>query len=202
MFTTERFHLSPEQEIKKTAWAAETKKFIYEHNLWAINAPVEEDPKIPDQFYLRYPPKGTEKPGDKVIEDRFDGTFMAPGMSRVFEVNKDGLLVAVWQLQYAGPGMLGQELFPIAIPSYGFLQEALRNTNPDLPIRGPENYKRDDYEYQFQLLRGDFFDCLWREKLLKGGQEIYIQEGTAGMYIHGKKIGEGLYAPVYPWDIE
>lgn len=53
-----------------------------------------------------------------------------------------------------------------------FLKEALLNVNEKNPYRGPELYKKDDFEYRCTV-RGEFEWFNGEEEILKNGIKVY-----------------------------
>ncbi|WP_300383581.1 DUF5680 domain-containing protein [Clostridium sp.] len=82
-----------------------------------------------------------------------------------------------WGMNYKGNALI--ETLPSDFSK--FLHEALNNPMKDFPIRGPLNYKRDNYEYQLEY-SGDlnFFNGI--ETILYNDKVIFK------LFFHGGKM--------------
>ena len=82
-----------------------------------------------------------------------------------------------WGMNYKGNSLI--ESLPSDFSN--FLNEALNNPMKDFPVRGPLNYKKDNYEYKLQYSGDlDFFNGI--EIITYNGEEIFK------LFFHGGKI--------------
>ncbi len=169
----------------KESWLKELADFIVEanKNTWAADKGKVE-PFFPGDKELEY------KRGLWHLRDKFSGHFRAPGETVIRYKN-----FPVWQISYGGHGML-EDYYPIAKPTFQFLRAALMQVKPKLPFRGPTTYQEDEWNYTF-VVNGDMEDCTWVERITKGGELVFTQNGFAGIVI-GKTADK---KPVYPWDL-
>lgn len=143
--------------------AAGLKKFIYTASR-ATYASGDESIKVkqPDgSTTIEY------DDGDWVYHDNYFGGEPYGGREVVFYQGK-----AVWMMVYYGSVYIENGNAEI----YGFLMEALRNTNPEVPYRGPELFERDNWKY---------------ENAIVGGAENF--QGTEKIYCDGKRVYEARY---------
>ncbi len=62
---------------------------------------------------------------------------------------------------------------------YDFLREALQSSPEELPLRGPNSYKKGDFEYRFEVPNSvEAFDT--EEVILENGQRVYWARLTGG----------------------
>lgn len=176
---------NPEQEARKERWLGELSNFIIEanQNTWAADG-GEVDPQRPGYKELEY------KRDNWLLRDSYTGYFRAPGMTTVYLDR-----VPVWTMAYAGHGQT-EEHYDYVKDTFSFLKEALMAVSPDLPIRGPAEFVKDDKSYTFKMLEGDLTDGLWKEEITESGLVTFRQTGMVGVVIH--KTPERK--PVFPWD--
>ena len=192
--------LTPEQEAKKEAWLKSLADFIVIANgkTWAADG-AEVDPQRPGYKELQWPyPEMSEEDTesykgweDWLLRDSYTGYFRAPGMTIIYYKGQPA-----WTMQYGGHGQTeGYE--DRAKQTYEFLKAALRQVVPETPLRGPKEYIEGNRRYEFALLEGDITDCLWREKIIEGGQLTFTQTGLAGIVIQRDSNKQ----PLNPWDL-
>lgn len=68
---------------------------------------------------------------------------------------------------------------------YGCLKDALSNTDQTFPVRGPENFQKDDLNYKNHW-HGDLSKFGGKERILRDGEEIYAAEYMGG-YVNIRK---------------
>ena len=82
-----------------------------------------------------------------------------------------------WGMNYKGNTLIKN------LPSdfYKFLNKALNNPIDDFPVRGPLNYKKDNYEYQLNY-SGNLNFFSGTERIIYNDEEIFK------LFFHGGKI--------------
>lgn len=183
--------LSPEEEARKEAWLKELAKFIVEANLrtWAADGP-EVIPQRPGFKELEYPPGASPETAEWYYRDSYTGYFRAPGMTTVYYKGRPA-----WAQVYGGHGQI-EGSYNVVKPTFDFLRKALKRVTPELPFRGPEEYKEGDFVYTFELEEDNIEDCTWNELITKNDWEIFSQVGSAGLIIHRDQNRQ----PIYPWN--
>jgi len=102
--------------------------------------------------------------GEFKYRDRYFGSTSFIGEEIVWQNGK-----IIWGMNY-----YGQTLSKIvsAKEIYQFLQEALRKVGEDKPFRGPDSFKRDDFEY-INKAKGTVEEFKGEEAILYKGETVY-----------------------------
>jgi len=102
--------------------------------------------------------------GEFKYRDRYFGSTSFIGEEIVWQNGK-----IIWGMNY-----YGQTLSKIvsAKEIYQFLQEALRKVGEDKPFRGPDSFKRDDFEY-INKAKGTVEEFKGEEAILYKGEAVY-----------------------------
>ena len=170
---------------KKQEWLRELADFIVEGHTkgWAAEG-SEVEPVFPGMKSISY------KRANWEYRDNYFGYFRAPGFTVVSQNNQP-----VWMMSYFGEGQLeGYE--EIVKPTFSFLKRVLLQVTPELPFRGPSEYKEEDWTYKFKLLKGNIEDFLWKEEILKDGNLVFTQMGGGGVGI----AKDAKRMPLYHWE--
>ena len=102
--------------------------------------------------------------GDFSYHDTYFGGHYFIGAEVVYKNN-----IPIWGMNYYGKNISSKKDKEI----YPFLREALSQDCDDLPnIRGPKFYKKDFYEYAFNL-KGNLQDFSGIEEIFYNGEKIY-----------------------------
>jgi hypothetical protein len=172
--------------MEKTQWLKELADFIVEanKNAWAAGTGKVQT-RLKDGKSLSY------ARGDWELEDDYTGYFSAPGMTRVLYKGR-----TTWSMAYFGPGQTtGQEA--LVKPTFSFLKEALMLVAPEMPFRGPSEYKNGEWRYTFRLSRGDITDFLGNESVYNKDTLMFAQTIGGGLVRHkddNKQI-------INPWNL-
>jgi len=96
--------------------------------------------------------------------DRYFGFNPFVGQEVVFQNRK-----IVWGMNY-----YGKVVFEVISPKqvYQFLQEALREIPKDKPFRGPQRFKKDNFQY-FNKVKGTVEKFEGEEKIFYKGKVVY-----------------------------
>lgn len=173
--------------MDKNAWLQSLAKFIVEanKNTWAADAP-EVEPQRPGYNELEY--KSSD--GSWLLRDSYSGYFRAPGMTTVYYKS-----TPAWVMAYGGSGM-NREAYHLVENAFEFLKAALMKVSSDLPLRGPSEYREEEWIYTFEV-SGDIEDCIWTERITFKGEPVFTQSGFAGIVIDKSPDRKQLY----PWDL-
>ena len=98
---------------------------------------------------------------DWLCFDSYAGHTFPPGKEIVFYKNKP-----FWAMSYQGQYINNEKTTPKE--AYEFLKDALRNTTPSSPLRGPKKYIKGDWEYIFKKEGG------W--EYFTGKEKVYYQK--------------------------
>lgn len=170
----------------KQEWLSELAEFIVEGHMrgWAAEG-SEIEPIFPGMKSIYY------QRGSWEYRDNYFDYFRAPGFTVISQDNKP-----VWMMAYFGAGITPR-YEQIAKPAFAFLRRALMQVTPDMPFRGPSEYKEKDWAYRFKLVRGSIEDFLWEEEILSDGDLVFAQTGGGGIGI-AKDVQR---QPIYPWNV-
>jgi len=179
-----RPELAPDEE-KKEAWLKKLAEFIVEanQNTWAADK-GKVIPQRPGCKELDY-----EK-GDWHLRDSYTGYFRAPGMTIIYYKGQPA-----WTMAYGGSGM-EEDKYETTGPTFDFLKAALMKVTPQLPYRGPRNYKDGEYQYKLRV-KGDLADFDGKEMIFKDKELVFSQLIFGGVVINK----DSSKHPVYPWPI-
>lgn len=180
-----RPELAPNDEIKE-AWLKELAGFIVEanRNTWAAGKGKVKVPQRPGFKELDY------ESGNWHLRDSYAGYFSAPGMTTVYYKDQPA-----WTMVYGGKGMEDNR-YGIVEPTFDFLKEALMRVTPNLPYRGPENFKANEWQYKLKV-NGDLAGFDGKEVIFKDKELVFSQIIFGGVVI-GK---DSSRLPVLPWHI-
>ncbi len=178
-----RPELAPNEE-RKEAWLKELAGFIVEANqhTWAADM-GEVSPQRPGCKELDY------ERGDWHLRDSYTGYFRAPGMTTIYYKGEPA-----WTMAYGGKGM-EEDKCDITKATFQFLKVALMKVTPQLPYRGPKNFKDGEWEYKLKV-DGDLADFEGKEAISKGGRLAFSQVFFGGVVINKDSSRQ----PVFPWD--
>ena len=175
-------------EKRREAWLDELSEFIVEGHKEGWDGKGEKVESVfPGMKCLYYRHGGWE------YRDNYLGYFRAPGFIVVSQNQR-----LVWTMNYFGRGQTpGYE--HLAKPTFDFLKRALMRVTPDMPFRGPREYKEGEWNYSFKnydpkMSVENFF---WEEDIIKDKVKVFSQTGGGGTIIGKDKNKESLY----PWDI-
>ena len=176
--------LTPDEE-RREAWLKELAEFIVEanKNTWAADK-GKVAPQRPGCKELDY------ERGDWHLRDSYTGYFCAPGMTIVYYKGQPA-----WTMAYGGSGM-EDDKYEIAGQTFDFLKEVLMKVTPQLPYRGPKNFKDGEYQYKLKV-KGDLADFDGKETITKGKELVFSQLFFGGVVINK----DSSRHPVYPWCI-
>jgi hypothetical protein len=104
------------------------------------------------------------KEGEFKYRDRYFGFNPFIGEEVVFRKGE-----VIWGMNYYGK-IISENIPPKQI--YQFLQEALKKTTEDKPFRGPNSFKKDDFEY-INNAKGTFEEFIGQENILYKKQIVY-----------------------------
>jgi len=104
--------------------------------------------------------------------DRYFGVRQFIGEEIVWKNGK-----AVWGMNYSGSTLKG--IVP-AEQLYNFLKEALRNINLKKPFRGPENFKKAEFEYKNKTF-GKIEGFKGTETILYKRKKVFVLEYHGGL---------------------
>ena len=176
--------LAPDEE-RKEAWLRKLTEFIVEanRNTWAADK-GKVAPQRPGCKELDY------ERGDWHLRDSYTGYFRAPGMTIIYYKDQPA-----WTMAYGGIGM-EEDKYKITKPTFDFLKAALMEVTPDLPYRGPKNFRDGEYQYKLRV-NGDLADFDGKEVILKNKELVFSQLIFGGVVINK----DSSRHPVYPWQI-
>jgi len=100
-----------------------------------------------------------------------------------------------WSMSYGGTGQT-EGFEDQADKTFKFLQKALMLVTPEMPFRGPKEFKEGENLYEFDLLSGDITDGKWEERIVEKGQLTFSQSGIVGIFVSKGPNGK----PIYPWN--
>ena len=106
--------------------------------------------------------------------DRYFGFNLFIGEEVVFQ-NKE----VIWGMNYYGRVISGS--LPVK-QIYQFLQEALKKVTEDKPFRGPDNFKKDGFEY-INKAEGTIEKFKGQETIFYKGKEAYELNYHGGLVI-------------------
>lgn len=109
--------------------------------------------------------------GNLKFHDNYFGGEPYGGREVIFRDGK-----AVWMMVYYG--LVHAEIGNAQV--YGFLTEALRNTTPETPYRGPAVYEKLDWKYE-NTLTGDVDHFSGIEKIYHEGVCVYEASYIGGL---------------------
>ena len=109
--------------------------------------------------------------GGWTFQDNYFGGEPFGGSEVIFQNGK-----AVWMMVYYG-GVKTDENEEVII---GFLRKALLSPNPDLPVRGPKEFKEGEFAY-INSHQGGIERFSGQEVILKKDQEVYSTQYIGGM---------------------
>ena len=112
------------------------------------------------------------KSGDFESHDNFFGGEPYGGRYVVFYKGDP-----VWMMVYYGKIIESVKDFE---PVYKFLQECLSKMPEDLPLRGPKNYRSEDYVYENEW-DGNLEEFSGREVIYHSGNKIYNATYMGGL---------------------
>jgi len=117
--------------------------------------------------------------GDWYYRDSYCGFYSAPGQEVVRYKGKP-----IWMMSYSG-GMKKKYHgnFEFAKQTYDFLKEALKRVDESKPFRGPDNFKKGDYEY-ISKVEGDVKSFVGTEKIFYKGEEVFRQNYIGGLIVN------------------
>ncbi|MDH4329956.1 MAG: DUF5680 domain-containing protein [Candidatus Moranbacteria bacterium] len=104
---------------------------------------------------------------DWLYYDSYSGHIFPPGKEIVFYKNKP-----FWTMAYQGQFIENDLVKPDQ--SYAFLKEALRNTDENNPLRGPEKYEIEDWKYVFEK-NGDWSYFIAKEQVFYKNKLVFFQ---------------------------
>lgn len=78
-----------------------------------------------------------------------------------------------WTMSYQGQYIYNKKI--TAEEAYKFLKEAIRNTNPENPFRGPKKYKNNRWKYIFKT-KGDWQYFVGREEVYYKKKLVFFQD--------------------------
>jgi len=181
-------NLTPEQEAKKELWLKELSEFIVEANK---NTYAAHKGKVPPEKVERKGYKELEyEKGDWRLRDGYAGNFRAPGSTTVYYKEKPA-----WFMSYTGVGMEPGK-YRQTQATFEFLGKALMQITPDLPYRGPKEFKEGNRRYEMsvqgtvEVFKGD-------EAIYEDGELTFGQHFSGNVFIHKTPEGE----PLYPWEL-
>lgn len=174
--------LAPDEE-KREAWLKKLAEFIVEanKNTWAADK-GEVTPQRPGCKELDY------KKEDWHLRDSYTGYFRAPGMTIIYYKGQPA-----WTMAYGGSGM-EEDKYEITGSTFDFLKAALMKVTPQLPYRGPKNYRDGEYKYKLRV-NGDLADFDGKEEIFKNKELVFSQLFFGGVVINK----DSSRHPVYPW---
>ncbi len=111
------------------------------------------------------------KEGDYRYHDNYFGGEPYGGREVVFHQEKP-----VWMMVYYG-------FVHSTVPHnevYVILMEALRNTTPEVPMRGPKLFEKENWKYESSL-EGDFDSFSGVERIYKGTECVYEARYVGGL---------------------
>lgn len=111
------------------------------------------------------------KNGSYNYNDNYFGGESYGGRSVIFLGDKP-----IWMMVYYGLVYPDIELKEV----YGFLVEALSNSNIEMPYRGPALYEKDNWKYENKLM-GDVGKFSGTEKIFKNDICIYEADYMGGL---------------------
>lgn len=109
--------------------------------------------------------------GDWSMEDNFFGGEPYGGEQVIFYKGEPA-----WMCVYYGRVVTDDDN---ADEVYNFLREALQHPSEDMPVRGPESYKKESLEYKHKL-RGELDNFSSEEVILNNGKQIYWAKFIGG----------------------
>jgi len=112
------------------------------------------------------------KEGNLRYRDRYFGFNPFIGEEVVFYKDKP-----IWGMNYYGKVTCND--FP-AKKIYQFLQKVLREVREDKPFRGPDQFKKDGFEY-VNKVNGDVNEFQGVEKIFAGNKEVYKLDYHGGL---------------------
>lgn len=115
----------------------------------------------------------TYQEGEFKYRDRYFGWNPFGGEEAVWQDDQ-----IVWMMNYYG--LVFDEVVPAA-EVYSFLQNAMNQVKIDRPFRGPQTFKKGDFEY-FDESQGSVDRFTGFERILYQGREIYR------LHYHGGSI--------------
>lgn len=115
---------------------------------------------------------------DWTYEDRYTGNLLDTGMEIV---RLSGY--PIWAMVYRG-GMLAEKR-DTSQEGFGFLKEALRLAPIEMPVRGPDLYSRDEWQY-INSVQGEVVEFTGLERILLSKQEVYRRLYQGGL-VYDKK---------------
>jgi len=143
----------------------ELRKFIIESSEHGYGAGVSSKLEQDGSHTITY------ESGDLRFNDNFFGGEPYGGREIIFYKGK-----SYWIMVYYGA--VTAELDHNLV--YGVLKKALMNFPKNLPLRGPENLKDGDFEYQNKW-QGDLASFSGREIILKNKKEVYFADYSGGL---------------------
>ena len=143
----------------------ELRKFIIESAEHGYGAGVATKTETDGSHTISY------ESGNFKLNDNFFGGEPYGGREIIFYQNKP-----YWMMVYYGAvtAKIDHNLV------YEVLKKALMSYPKDLPLRGPENLKNGEFEYQNKW-QGDLKSFSGREIILKDGKEIYFADYSGGL---------------------
>ena len=115
----------------------------------------------------------TYEEGDFKYVDRYFGFNPFAGEEIVFRNEK-----AVWAMNYYGR-VISRKVSAKKV--YGFLKQALRLAGKDRPFRGPERFRKGDFEYLNEI-NGNIKEFSGIERIIHKGNEAYR------LFYHGGRL--------------
>ncbi|MBD3155384.1 MAG: hypothetical protein GF368_01890 [Candidatus Aenigmarchaeota archaeon] len=116
--------------------------------------------------------------GEWCYRDSYTGFYRAPGQEVVRYKGKP-----IWIMSYSG-GMKPKyhEKLKFSKQTYNFLKEALKRVKVSSPFRGPESFKKGDYEY-INKVEGNVKAFKGEEKIFYKGEEVFSQDYIGGLIV-------------------
>lgn len=109
--------------------------------------------------------------GNLKFHDNYFGGEPYGGREVIFRDGK-----AMWMMVYYG--LVHAEIGNALV--YGFLTDALRNTTPEAPYRGPALYEKQGWKYE-NTLTGDVNHFFGTEKIYREGECVYEASYIGGL---------------------
>ncbi|MCD4705313.1 DUF5680 domain-containing protein [bacterium] len=100
--------------------------------------------------------------------DNYAGHIFPPGKEIVYYQNNP-----FWIMSYQGQYIDNKQTN--TQETYKFLKEALRNTNPKKPFRGPKQYKKNSWKYVCKI-KGNWEYFIGKEKVYYKKKLIFFQD--------------------------
>jgi hypothetical protein len=126
-------------------------------------------PVLPGAHQLEF------RQGEWFYRDIYYGMAFFIGQEMVYRAEQP-----FWSMVYAGGVLSAQPGAQEMAEVYGFLQAAMRLVEPERPFRGPQRFRREDYEYRDES-QGDVSSFWGVERITRQGMLVYELRYNGGL---------------------